>query len=441
MEQYEVLLIGLKVIWGFFVFALGACIGSLTNVIVYRTPLGISIVTPPSRCPKCDTRLGLRDNIPIFGWLFLRGRCRYCKNPISPEYPIVELCVALLFTLFYIVWYVLPPNFTFVGVQWGAMRPVWAMNDATQTWPTFVVFLTLLGALVAMTIVDAKTFTIPLRVMWVPPIVAVLVHPIHAALISPPYRAAGDWHWAIPTPDRTNWPLVWASIGAILGLGLANLLLHFKFIRRSFADYADWEQQHLAAAAPDTVVTAGAPGSAGTPELWMVYPHARREMVLELAFLGPCLGLGLLGWYFGQWWATPPPPTAPGVLSLVSVAPLWLTVLSGVLLGYLIGGGLVWAVRILGSLGFGKEAMGLGDVHLMAAVGASVGYINSSLAFFGAAFVGLAWTILALASRGKVRRMMPYGPFLAVATVMVLLARPLIEQGLSVMLRHPVQIP
>jgi leader peptidase (prepilin peptidase)/N-methyltransferase len=116
-------------------------------------------------------------------------------------------------------------------------------------------------------------------------------------------------------------------------------------------------------------------------------------------------------------------------------------VLSGVLLGYLIGGGLVWAVRILGSIGFGREAMGLGDVHLMAAVGACIGWIDSTLAFFGAAFVGLAWAILSGISGGKLRRMMPYGPFLAVSTVLVLLGKPLIEQGLSILFKTSVNLP
>ena len=90
MPKYELLLWLLKAIWVLFVFAYGACLGSLTNVIVYRMPRGLSIVSPPSRCPKCDTRLSWRDNIPVFGWLLLRGKCRYCKNPISVEYPVVE---------------------------------------------------------------------------------------------------------------------------------------------------------------------------------------------------------------------------------------------------------------------------------------------------------------------------------------------------------------
>ncbi len=85
----------------------GACIGSFLNVVIYRLPLGQSVVSPPSRCPQCGYRLRWYDNIPVFGWLLLGGRCRKCRNPISIQYPIVELITALLFVL--VVW-VTPPG-------------------------------------------------------------------------------------------------------------------------------------------------------------------------------------------------------------------------------------------------------------------------------------------------------------------------------------------
>ncbi len=78
-------------------FVLGACIGSFLNVVAYRVPKGLSIVTPPSRCPHCETLLRAADNIPVVGWLLLRGRCRYCATPISARYPVVELTTAVIF--------------------------------------------------------------------------------------------------------------------------------------------------------------------------------------------------------------------------------------------------------------------------------------------------------------------------------------------------------
>ncbi|HEX8872871.1 MAG TPA: prepilin peptidase [Candidatus Acidoferrum sp.] len=81
----------------FFVFLIGICIGSFLNVCISRIPEGLSIVRPASRCPECGTPIKPYDNIPVFGWLFLRGKCRSCGHPISPMYPIVELSTGLLF--------------------------------------------------------------------------------------------------------------------------------------------------------------------------------------------------------------------------------------------------------------------------------------------------------------------------------------------------------
>jgi leader peptidase (prepilin peptidase)/N-methyltransferase len=85
----------------------GASIGSFLNVVIHRLPLGQSLVTPPSRCPKCGYRLKWYDNVPIFGWLWLGGRCRECRNAISIQYPIVELITAVLFVV--MVW-ITPPS-------------------------------------------------------------------------------------------------------------------------------------------------------------------------------------------------------------------------------------------------------------------------------------------------------------------------------------------
>ncbi|MBO7393076.1 MAG: prepilin peptidase [Abditibacteriota bacterium] len=78
-------------------FCLGCAIGSFLNVCIYRLPIGESVVRPPSHCPNCDTRLRPADLVPLFSYLFLGRKCRYCKTPISPRYFTVELLVGLLF--------------------------------------------------------------------------------------------------------------------------------------------------------------------------------------------------------------------------------------------------------------------------------------------------------------------------------------------------------
>jgi len=80
-----------------FIAALGGlAVGSFLNVVAYRLPLGLSLVHPPSRCPGCDTRVRPYDNVPVFSWLLLRGRCRDCSMPISARYPLVEFGTAVL---------------------------------------------------------------------------------------------------------------------------------------------------------------------------------------------------------------------------------------------------------------------------------------------------------------------------------------------------------
>jgi leader peptidase (prepilin peptidase)/N-methyltransferase len=80
-----------------FFFLLGTIVGSFLNVCITRIPEDISIVTPGSRCPRCMTPIKPYDNVPVFAWLWLRGKCRACGAPISAMYPLIELATGLLF--------------------------------------------------------------------------------------------------------------------------------------------------------------------------------------------------------------------------------------------------------------------------------------------------------------------------------------------------------
>ncbi|MEW5928009.1 MAG: prepilin peptidase [Gemmatimonadota bacterium] len=113
---------------------LGAAVGSFLNVCIYRLPEGLSVVSPRSRCPVCEQEIQWRDNVPVLGWLLLRGRCRGCGTRISPQYPLVELTTALL-------WLAAAMRH---GASWQALS-------------TALFFTLLLG--IAMT--DARAYTIP----------------------------------------------------------------------------------------------------------------------------------------------------------------------------------------------------------------------------------------------------------------------------------------
>lgn len=78
-------------------FIFGLIFGSFANVVIHRLPEGMSLVSPPSRCPVCGTQIKWMDNIPILSWVVLRGKCRACGNPISIRYPLVELVSGVLF--------------------------------------------------------------------------------------------------------------------------------------------------------------------------------------------------------------------------------------------------------------------------------------------------------------------------------------------------------
>ncbi|MBF2057742.1 MAG: prepilin peptidase [Cyanobacterium sp. T60_A2020_053] len=79
------------------VFIFGASIGSFLNVVIYRLPAHVSLLHPPSRCPKCGHSLGKTENVPVLGWLWLKGKCRWCQTAISPRYPLVEALTGLIF--------------------------------------------------------------------------------------------------------------------------------------------------------------------------------------------------------------------------------------------------------------------------------------------------------------------------------------------------------
>jgi leader peptidase (prepilin peptidase)/N-methyltransferase len=95
-------------VWVFFI---GLCVGSFLNVVIYRLPAGLSLVSPGSRCPHCKTPVRFYDNIPLLSWLLLRGRCRACKATIAVRYPLVELLTGLL------AWF----TFLKFGLSWACL--------------------------------------------------------------------------------------------------------------------------------------------------------------------------------------------------------------------------------------------------------------------------------------------------------------------------------
>lgn len=368
------------IVEGFFAFWFGAAVGSFVNVLAYRIPEGLSVVRPPSRCPKCGRLLTARENLPVIGWLLLRGKCRGCAQPISVQYPLVELLVGIVTVWLYVILYHAEPT----GWWASGTSSWWRAAGLLGSLPAAAGLVVLIGGMAAVALCDAARFLVPMSlVRWVAG-VGVSAWVVQSAFST---RPSGLWP---PIPAVSGvWQAV--TIGATLGLVLANVLLWKGWIRRSFSDYEQFV---------DEGQTLGD------------YPHARREMKPELAFMGVIAAGGVAGWYVRGTLGAPLPHAG-------------LEVLVAALAGYLAGGAIVWCVRVAGTLAFGREAMGLGDVHILAAAGAVLGWRDPLLAFLIAPFPALAWTILQRCFRPpSARSELPFGPYLVVGLAVVLLLRP-----------------
>ena len=132
-------------------FPLGACIGSFLNVCVYRIPRGLSVVVPRSFCPACRKPIPWYLNIPIFTWLMLGGKCRFCSAKITPRYALIEALTGVLFLLIWLKYY---PT---IGPRLLALDPI--------TDPMLVlVFWLAISGLILGTFVDLEHLILPDRV-------------------------------------------------------------------------------------------------------------------------------------------------------------------------------------------------------------------------------------------------------------------------------------
>jgi len=391
--------------WMLFVVVLGACVGSFMNMLVYRLPENKPLLRPmSSACPVCGHNLAWFENLPIVAWIVLRGRCRYCKTGISIRYPLIELTCASMYALMFWAY------FESGWLLTAPLRPTWHDLTPVGGWPGFLVHLVLATVLLASTLIDLKYFIIPL----VLPYFAVL-----ATLIGLPL-AAVLWPDSIPGMVRLSGGWLGPLAGAFLGLILANALLMFGLLPRSFdiPSEENWQKFLADHPLPEDATEA----DLLKPEHWYIHPYPRLEVLKECLFLAlPAVGF-ILAWRYGLSIPTDWLGEAEGGY------PAWAEALAGSGMGFLIGGLIVWAVRILGTLGFGKEAMGLGDVHLLAAIGALLGWKAAVVIFFLAPFPGIFFAVVVVGmvriSSGR-KMVIPYGPFLAItALVMMVACRP-----------------
>lgn len=120
---------------------LGACLASFFNVLIYRMPLGLSLVKPASHCPVCQHPIAWYHNVPVLGWLVLRGRCAHCHAPISIRYPLVEALGGLL--------------------GFAAIRFTHPQSDANVEWASALTLFWLLTTLIPIFVIDFEHLLLP----------------------------------------------------------------------------------------------------------------------------------------------------------------------------------------------------------------------------------------------------------------------------------------
>jgi len=428
-----------------FLAAMGACVGSFLNVVIYRMPRGESIVHPGSHCPRCNRAIAWYDNIPVLSYLALGGKCRYCRTPISPRYGLVELITAVLFVALYDAFYR-------VGMH------SWMGNLAVD-WPLFAAHLVLLAVLVAASALDIEYYLIDIRITYVAMIVGLVGWTFLPELtVTEQYRLGA-----------VDVGLLGGVFGAGIGLVVRHLLL-----RSSESDVTDTQDHQEQEAKQDAALP--------------VSPSRAWVVALVFFFLG---SLGLIAWailggatvqdfkprgFMYLVWAflaivagaVPRRSSDEEIVQIIEqekstarkVAGVELLGLLPVIIGFVVGfvlfryvapmeafgskaygwradsfmpvrgfmialTGLIsaaafgWVVRIVFTLVFGKEAMGVGDIYILAGVGAVAGAFVTIIGFFLGSVIGVVGILVLLL--WKTSRALSYGPWIAIGALTCLL--------------------
>ena len=363
-------------IWMFFVFAFGCCVGSFLNVVVYRLPRNKSLIRPGSACPECGEHIRFYDNIPLVSWVVLGRKCRYCRAAISPRYFIVELLTGVVFLGLFVAYF-----------HFGLRTGVAAISFKGLY--VYVLHIILLSALIAASAIDLQLWVIPISICLFATAVGLAGSSVAGYLIDPNIIRG---YAILPNAPANTAAL---ALGAVIGLVIALVMLVTGVIKRSYEEEEPYD------------VTEQKPNPSEDNL------NHRLEVCREVLFLLPIIICSAASFAIltkigaiSSWWVN------------FSQIPL-ISGFLGSLWGYFVGSGLVWSVRILGTLGFGKEAMGLGDVHLMGAAGAFIGPVLVVLAFFIAPFIGLVWALSQMFF--KKTHQIPYGPFLSLGILAVII--------------------
>ena len=346
-------------IWLIPAFLIGACIGSFLNVVIYRVPLGMSVNEPKrSFCPNCKKPIPMWLNLPMVSWLWLRGKCAECRQPIAFRYFGVELLTAVLFAA---TWWI------FVGG-----------HDAPQV----VVFLwVMMALLVAVTFIDAEHLIIPTGLTWAGSAIGLGAC---AAWPQLPVMAgtAGNW-----LSGLKHGGIGW--LAGFLGLWLVVELGKMAFGKKklTFDQAVDWQvKEPVGDEDPMLFVIDG-------EEIawWDLFCRKSDKLVVETKDIlvdGKSIGGGVL--MIRTMEVDFPDGTSKHLSKMKSLAGNAISVI------------------------IPREAMGIGDVHLLGMIGAFFGWTGVFFSLFSASIFALLAAIIGRIGFGK---QLPFGPFLAMGAV------------------------
>ena len=334
--------------WSLTFFALGCIIGSFLNVCIYRMPLELSIVSPPSHCPHCKYAIPFYLNIPLVTWLALRGRCKNCGAPISPRYFIVELLTGV----------------AFLGcwLEFGAKSPALAL-----------VYAVFLAGLIAATFIDFEHFIIPDEITFggmVAGLVASFFLPVlHDA------RTLGEGMFR-------------GVIGIVVGAALVYAVLRLGKLL--------FGRQRIKLPPDTTIVFTETclhlpDREINYDELFYrksdaIVLQARTAELVDRGYENVTIRLSPVTLKIGDEQINP-----DDVPHLEAVS---------------------------GEIILPREAMGLGDVKFMAAIGAFIGWQGVIFSLAVSSFIGAAVGVILILMRKRAwSSRMPYGPYIALAAV------------------------
>lgn len=454
--------------WLSFWTILGLCLGSFLNAVIYRIPRRRSLRVPLwSACPNCRHRIAWYDNLPIISFFLLRGRCRHCTVPISTRYLVVEAGMAIVVLM-------LVDAFLVGHVRQGLSASQFGLTDRlAYDWPILVSHVVLFACLLAMSAIDLEHYWVDIRFTNLVTIVGFALHtlwtPTHSLAWVRPYDATAVMSlfavsglglvWILMTrqsqaePDAAEEPSSDVAAGfdppsapmplppslaapSRVAGWIGVLLLGGLFVVVIIVEAGYSPVQHTPRALLPLVMffllivsesTVARESDQAIMDAIQEERHtARRAVLSELILLLPAIALGAVGLWIMSGDGELPTRTssalhAPVRFSDFALLRHWTPLygLATAASGYVIAGAVGWTVRIIFTLLFGKEAFGVGDIHLMAAAGCVAGWPIVVLGFFltcGLAMVG--WIVSLPFKRS---RALPLGPWLSLSFLVVVI--------------------